>query len=134
MPHDCRPRGSQALVLAVVVPAAAVADVADFGPQYQHQSDKKPGTQAAGVRVENNVLTISNPAGNHQAISIWIVRIKAGQVSVRRDGLLKKALIFNPVDSDLAFTVPQFDVFMRRVHPYDPNERPSRGRRPKPAV
>lgn len=53
------------------------------------------------------------------------------QVSVRRDGLIKKGLIYNPVDTDLDFTVPQFAAYMRRVHPFDPTERPSRGRRPK---
>ncbi len=52
-------------------------------------------------------------------------------VSVRRDGLLKKGLIFNPVGSELDFTVPQFSVFMRRTHPFDPDQRPSRGRKPR---
>jgi hypothetical protein len=52
-------------------------------------------------------------------------------LSVRRDGLLKKGLIFNPADSDLDFTVPQFSSFMRRTHPFDPKQRPSRGRRPR---
>lgn len=54
-------------------------------------------------------------------------------VSVRRDGLLKKGLIFNPDGSDLDFTVPQFAAFMRRTHPFDPSQRPSRGRRPRTA-
>jgi hypothetical protein len=51
-------------------------------------------------------------------------------VSVRRAGLLKKGLVFNPVDTDLDFTVPHFARYIRRVHPFDPAERPSRGRRP----
>jgi hypothetical protein len=54
------------------------------------------------------------------------------QVSVSRSGLLKKGLIYNPVDTDLAFTVPQFAQYIRRVHAFDPNERPARGRPRRP--
>jgi hypothetical protein len=54
------------------------------------------------------------------------------QVSVSRAGLLKKGLIYNPVDTDLAFTVPQFAQYIRRIHPFDPNEKPARGRPRKP--
>jgi hypothetical protein len=57
--------------------------------------------------------------------------VEQRRVSVRRDGLIRKGLIYNPVDSDLDFTVPQFAAFMRRTHPFDPAERPSRGRRPR---
>jgi hypothetical protein len=52
-------------------------------------------------------------------------------VSVRRAGLLKKGLIHNPADHDLDFTVPHFAAFMRRVHRFDPDERPRRGRKPR---
>lgn len=55
----------------------------------------------------------------------------AKSVSVVRDGLLKKGLIFNPLDTTLDFTVPQFARYMRAVHPFDPNQRPTRGRRPR---
>jgi hypothetical protein len=54
--------------------------------------------------------------------------VALSKVSVARAGLLDKGLIFNPVDSDLAFTVPQFDAYVRRVHPFDPEERPRLGR------
>jgi hypothetical protein len=50
--------------------------------------------------------------------------------SVRRSGLLAKGLIFNPTDTDLDFTVPHFADYMRRVHRFDPAERPRRGRPP----
>jgi hypothetical protein len=52
-------------------------------------------------------------------------------LSMRRAGLLKKGLIHNPADHDLDFTVPHFAAFMRRIHPFDPAERPRRGRRPR---
>jgi AAA ATPase domain len=52
-------------------------------------------------------------------------------VSVRRDGLLKKGLIYAGVDAQLDFTVPQFAAFIRRVHPFDAAERPRRGRPPR---
>jgi hypothetical protein len=56
---------------------------------------------------------------------------RLSEVSVRRDGLIKKGIIFNPRDSELAFTVPKFADFVRRTHPFDPEERPRRGRRPR---
>jgi hypothetical protein len=51
-------------------------------------------------------------------------------LSVRRAGLIEKGLIYNPVGIQLDFTVPQFAPYLRRIHPYDPQERPTRGRRP----
>ena len=50
------------------------------------------------------------------------------ELSVRRAGLIEKGLIFNPIGTQLDFTVPQFAVYLRRVHPFDAAERPSRGR------
>lgn len=57
-------------------------------------------------------------------------RMKMGQraVSVRRAGLIAKGLIYNPVATQLDFTVPQFAAYLRRVHPFDPAQRPNRGR------
>ncbi|MGH2905081.1 MAG: ATP-binding protein [Solirubrobacteraceae bacterium] len=51
--------------------------------------------------------------------------------SVRRDGLLKKGLIYSGVDSELDFTVPQFAAFITRIHPFDAAQRPRRGRPPR---
>jgi len=53
---------------------------------------------------------------------------KTSALSVVRGRLLEKGLIYNEVDSDLSFTVPQFDSYIRRIHPFDPNERPRLGR------
>jgi hypothetical protein len=50
------------------------------------------------------------------------------ELSVRRSGLIAKGLIYNPSGSELDFTVPQFATYLRRVHPFDRRERPSRGR------
>jgi hypothetical protein len=50
-------------------------------------------------------------------------------LSVRRAGLIDKGLIYNPVASELDFTVPQFGSYLRRIHRFDPSERPKRGRR-----
>ncbi len=52
-------------------------------------------------------------------------------LSVRRASLIEKGLIYNPVASQLDFTVPQFAAYLRRVHPFDPAQRPTRGRPPK---
>jgi AAA ATPase domain len=50
--------------------------------------------------------------------------------SVRRDGLLKKGLIYSRIDTQLDFTVPQFANFIQRIHPFDATQRPRRGRPP----
>ncbi len=50
------------------------------------------------------------------------------ELSVRRAGLIDKGLIYNPTGTQLDFTVPQFAVYLRRVHPFDDTERPARGR------
>jgi hypothetical protein len=56
----------------------------------------------------------------------------AKQVSVRRDALIKKGLIYSPVDQELDFTVPHFAEFMKRVQPFDPAQRLTE-RRGRPA-
>lgn len=50
------------------------------------------------------------------------------ELSVRRAGLIEKGLIFNPVGTQLDFSVPQFAAYLRRIHPFDQDQRPSRGR------
>jgi hypothetical protein len=55
----------------------------------------------------------------------------AKQLSVRRESLLPKGLIYSPLDTQLDFTVPHFAQFMRRIHPFDASERPRRGRPPR---
>lgn len=52
------------------------------------------------------------------------------ELSVRRAGLIEKGLIYNPIGTNLDFTVPQFAAYLRRVHPFDPEQRPRRGRPP----
>jgi hypothetical protein len=49
-------------------------------------------------------------------------------LSVRRAGLISKGLIYSPIGIQLDFTVPQFASYLRRIHPFDPDQRPSRGR------
>lgn len=50
------------------------------------------------------------------------------ELSVRRAGLINKGLVYNPIGTQLDFTVPQFAAYLRRVHPFDRSQRPSRGR------
>ena len=56
------------------------------------------------------------------------MNMKQKDLSVRRAGLIDKGLIYNPIGIQLDFTVPQFARYLRRIHPYDPHERPTRGR------
>jgi hypothetical protein len=53
------------------------------------------------------------------------------ELSVRRAGLIEKGMIYNPAGTELDFTVPPFAAYLRRVHPFDPTERPTRGRPPR---
>jgi AAA ATPase domain len=67
--------------------------------------------------------------GGHTSAEIaGHMRLNQRDVSVRRAGLIEKGLIFNPLGTQLDFTVPQFAAYLRRTHPFDPSERPSRGR------
>ena len=56
------------------------------------------------------------------------MRMSQKELSVLRAGLIDKGLIYNPVGTQLDFTVPQFAAYLRRIHPFDPSQRPSRGR------
>lgn len=67
--------------------------------------------------------------GRHSSSEIAThMRMIQKELSVRRAGLIGKGLIFNPAAAELDFTVPQFAGYLRRIHPFDPTQRPSRGR------
>jgi hypothetical protein len=71
-------------------------------------------------------------SGSHTSAEIAArMGLTAKSASVRRDGLLKKGLIYSRVDTELDFTVPQFDAFIQRIHPFDETQRPRRGRPPR---
>ena len=68
--------------------------------------------------------------GSHASAEIAShMHVNQKDVSVRRAGLIEKGLIYSPAGTELDFTVPQFAAYLRRIHPFDPTERPSRGRR-----
>src|SRR3954453_21943446 len=62
-----------ALVLSAVVPTFAAADqyVYGSGDAIDYDGGFNDGTQPAKVTIENNVVTITNPAGNGQTIRSW---------------------------------------------------------------
>lgn len=67
--------------------------------------------------------------GRHSSSEIAVhLGMRQKELSVRRAGLIAKGLIYNPIGIELDFTVPQFASYLRRIHPFDPNQRPSRGR------
>ena len=67
--------------------------------------------------------------GSHSSADIAArMSLTVKTASVRRDGLLKKGLIYSRVDTQLDFTVPQFATFIHRIHPFDAAQRPRRGR------
>lgn len=50
-----------------------------------------------------------------------LLAVKVGSLSPRRSSLIKKGMIYSPIHGDLAFTVPLFDEFMRRIIPDFPS-------------
>ena len=67
--------------------------------------------------------------GGHSSTDIAAhMRMSQRALSVRRAGLIEKGLIYSPIGTRLDFTVPQFAAYLRRIHPFDPGQRPSRGR------
>jgi AAA ATPase domain len=67
--------------------------------------------------------------GRHSSTDIAShMRMSQKELSVRRAGLIEKGLIYNAVGTQLDFTVPQFAGYLRRIHPFDPDQRPTRGR------
>lgn len=67
--------------------------------------------------------------GRHTSSEVAVhMGVKGRDLSVRRAGLIEKGLIFNPAGTQLDFTVPQFAAYLRRIHPFDATEHPSRGR------
>jgi hypothetical protein len=74
--------------------------------------------------------------GRHSSTEIAAhMQMSQKEISVRRAGLIEKGLIYNPNGTQLEFTAPQFAAYLRRIHPFDPKQRPRRGRprtRPDP--
>ena len=42
---------------------------------------------------------------------------KSSDLGTLRDALIAKGMIYSPAHGDVAFTVPRFDEFMRRIMP-----------------
>jgi hypothetical protein len=104
---------------------------------------KNPYTPGAGARpprlvgrdaeVKDFEVAFKRLGAGQSARSFVLDGLRSGgrparELSVRRAGLIEKGLIFNPAGTQLDFTVPQFAAYLRRVHPFDPKERPTRGR------
>jgi hypothetical protein len=67
--------------------------------------------------------------GRHSSTEIaQHLQMRQKDLSVRRATLIEKGLVYNPAGSQLDFTVPQFAGYLRRIHPFDPSQRPSGGR------
>jgi hypothetical protein len=43
--------------------------------------------------------------------------VKINSLAPVRDKLIKKGMVYSPAHGEMAFTVPLFDAFMRRVMP-----------------
>jgi AAA ATPase domain len=87
-------------------------------------------TATEAERIYMAAMADLGPGGHSSSIIAARMGLTVKGASVRRDGLLKKGLIYSSVDTELDFTVPMFGAFMQRIHPFDVDERPQRGRRP----
>lgn len=94
-----------------------------FRDRYEKATEAERIYMAAMADVGDGSHPSAEIAGHMQA--------NQKELSVRRAGLIEKGLIYNPIGSELDFTVPQFASYLRRIHPFDPTQRPSRGRRRK---
>jgi hypothetical protein len=57
-------------------------------------------------------------SGTHRSSDISeILGVKVTSVAPTRSALIKKGMIYSPAHGDMAFTVPLFDQYMRRVMP-----------------
>lgn len=67
-------------------------------------------------------------AGPHSSSEVAaVLKLSLNQAAPTRDNLIKKGMIYSPEHGKIAFTVPLFDGFMRRVEPAAPvASRPSR--------
>lgn len=67
--------------------------------------------------------------GGHSSTDIAAhMQMSQRALSVRRAGLIENGLIYSPVGTRLDFAVPQVAAYLRRIHQFDPDQRPSRGR------
>ena len=58
--------------------------------------------------------------GSHRSAHISdVLGIKINSLGPVRAKLIRKGMIYSPAHGDIAFTVPLFDEFMRRVMPDD---------------
>jgi AAA ATPase domain len=100
------------------IDAEAVKGVADSGDP-----------EADIVELLAEVGAAASQHGRHSSSEIAAhMGMAQKQLSVRRAALIDKGLVYNPVGSQLDFTVPQFAAYLRRIHPFDPTQRPRRGR------
>jgi hypothetical protein len=88
-------------------------------------------TATEAERIYMAAMADLGPGGHSSADIAARMGLTVKGASVRRDGLLKKGLVYSGVDSQLDFTVPQFAAFITRIHPFDAAQRPRRGRPPR---
>ena len=88
-------------------------------------------TATEAERVYMAAMADLGPGGHGSSEIAARMGLTVKGASVRRDGLLKKGLIYSAIDTQLDFTVPQFAAFIQRIHPFDAAQRPRRGRPPR---
>ena len=70
-------------------------------------------------REKDYLRALAEPGeGSHRSGDVAaVLGVKVQSVGPLRDGLIKKGMIYSPAHGDIAFTVPLFDAFMKRVMP-----------------
>ena len=106
--HSARQIGIET-VCANVDPTNAKLDAGFFHVRYDRCTETEKSFMAAMVKCGELPCTIANVA--------QVMARKVSSISIFRSNLISKGLIYATNYGEVDFTVPQFDAFIRRVHP-----------------
>lgn len=96
-------------VYANIDPTIAKLDAGFFHVRYDRCTTTEKSFMAAMVKCGELPCTIANVA--------QVMERKVNSISIFRSNLISKGLIYSTSYGEIDFTVPQFDAFIKRVHP-----------------
>lgn len=106
--HNSRAIGIET-VCANINPTNAKLDAGFFHVRYDRCTQTEKSFMAAMVKCGELPCTIANVAK--------VMERRVSSISIFRSNLISKGLIYSTRYGEVDFTVPQFDAFIKRVHP-----------------
>ncbi|KGP76189.1 hypothetical protein JT05_06205, partial [Desulfosporosinus sp. Tol-M] len=106
--HDTKAIGIDT-VSANIDPTNAKLDAGFFQVRYDRCTQTEKSFMAAMVKCGELPCTIANVA--------QVMKRNVTSISIFRSKLISKGLIYSTSYGEIDFTVPQFDAFIKRVHP-----------------